>query len=103
MSRAGLDGYFDAFVTAEDGCETAEQAYLVSSIKVRRPPQRCVVFEDDPRGITDAHEATTKVVAVFRGARASAIDLRNADMRVSGLEELSLMSIRDLFKGEEAI
>jgi len=100
MSRAGLDNYFEAFVTAEDGCETAEQTYLLSSVKVRRPPTKCVVFEDDPRGIAAAHDSTTKVVAVMANSRSSGFDLRHADMRVSSLDDLSLMSMRELFKGE---
>jgi len=103
LTRAGLDKFFDVLVTAEDGCETAEQCYLVSAVKVRRPPARCVVFEDDPRGVVSAHEATSKVVAVYGGARASALDMRHADVRVSSLEDLSLMSLRELFKSEDAL
>jgi len=102
MSQCGLDDLFDAFVTAEDGCETPQQSYLVSAIKVRRPPARCIVFEDDPLGVVAAHEATTKVVAVFGTSRATAVDLRHADIRVSGLDDLSLMSLRELFKNAEA-
>merc|ERR1719482_905644 len=81
LERSGLEGYFDACVTAEDGCETAEQNYLVASIKLRRPPMRCVVFEDDPRGVAAAHEATAKAVAIMGGHYGS--DLRHADMRIA--------------------
>jgi len=101
LERAGLRPFFDACVTAEDGCENAEQGYLVASIKVRRPPSRCVVFEDEPRGVAAAHEATSKVVALM--GRHGGGDLRHADMRVSGLDDLSLMSLRELFKGEPPI
>ena len=38
------------YVTAEDGCETTSESYLVSCVKVRRPPEKCVVFEDDQWG-----------------------------------------------------
>lgn len=34
MSRAGLADFFGAYVTAEDGCDTALQSYLIASIKV---------------------------------------------------------------------
>lgn len=34
MARAGMDELFDEFVTAEDDCETAEQCFLVASVKV---------------------------------------------------------------------
>ena len=96
LEKAGLAQYFDAAVTAEDGCETPEQSYLVGSIKLRRPPNRCVVFEDDPKGIAAAHEATSKAVALMGSNFGS--DLRHADMRISDFGDLSLMSLRDLFK-----
>ena len=116
LNRSGLQPYFEqdgqiSCVAAEDGCETVEQGYLVASIKVRRPPMRCVVFENDPVGVVAAHEATSKVVALLSSAgaaqggaspspySANAADLRHADLRVSGLEDLSLMSLRELFKG----
>ena len=31
LDKAGLSSYFDCCVTAEDGCETPEQSYLVGS------------------------------------------------------------------------
>ena len=57
LTRAGLHHLLDEYVTLEDGCETAEQSFLVSSIKLRRPPERCVVFADDREAVTSAHEA----------------------------------------------
>lgn len=68
--------------------------------QLRRPPKRCVVFADDQRGIVAAHEVTSKVVALYGAARATAADLRYADLRVGGMDELSLMSLRELFKSE---
>jgi len=96
MAKAGLTEYFTSCVTAEDGCETVEQTYLVGSIKVRRPPSRCVVFEDDPKGVAAAHEATNKVVAINNGRHGA--DLRHAEIRVTDFSDLSLMSLRNLFK-----
>ena len=101
LEKAGLKDFFETAVTAEDGCETAEQSYLVGSIKLRRPPSRCVVFEDDPRGVAAAHEATSKAVAIL--GRHYGSDLRHADMRVSGFDELSLMSLRELFKDQAPV
>ena len=103
LRTAGLDELVDEYVTAEDGCETAEQTYLVSCIKVKRPPERCVVFEDDQRGIISAHDASAKVVAVLGNSGRLGGDLRNADMRVTDLGDLSLMSLRELFKGSGPI
>ena len=101
LSKAGLSDYFDAMVTQEDGCETAEQSYLVACIKTRRPPERCVVFDDDPRGVIAAHDAMIKAVAVT-GMHSSG-ELRHADLRISGLDDLSLMSLRDLFRDSAPI
>ena len=97
LTRAGLHHLLDEYVTLEDGCETAEQSFLVSFIKLRRPPERCVVFADDREAVTSAHEAMAKAVAVLSSSL-SAADLRHADMRVSGLDDLSLHSLRDLFR-----
>uniref|UniRef100_A0A7S2G128 Uncharacterized protein n=1 Tax=Haptolina brevifila TaxID=156173 RepID=A0A7S2G128_9EUKA len=98
MTKAGLDHLVTDFVTIEDGCETAEQSFLVSCIKVRRPPERCVVFADEQHAITAAHEVTSKAVAVLTsGARGGST--RHADTRVSALDDLSLMTLRELFKG----
>jgi beta-phosphoglucomutase-like phosphatase (HAD superfamily) len=96
LTRAGLRPFFSRLVTVEDGCETAEQAYLVSSLKVQRPPERCVVFEDEPRGVVAAHQATAKTVAVLNG-RARGGELRHADKRVASFDELTLMSLKELF------
>ena len=43
-----------------------------------------------------AHEATAKAVAIMGGHYGS--DLRHADMRIADFGDLSLMSLRELFK-----
>ncbi len=101
VERTGLKGYFDEMVVAEDVCETPAQAFLVSCVKLRRPPSRCVVFTDEPRGVVAAHESTAKAVGVV-SERVRGGDLILADLRISGLDELNLYSLRTLFKGEEA-
>lgn len=37
----------------------------VSSLQLDRKPSKCVVFEDDPRGITAAHNCTMMAVALI--------------------------------------
>lgn len=96
LESAGLDHYFKSTVALEDGCETEEEGYLLACVKARRPPEKCVVFEDGPRGVVAAHDAMIKAVAVV--GLHSGGELRHADMRVSGLDTLNLMSLRDLFK-----
>jgi len=98
LKSAGLRQFFDAMVTAEDGCETPEQTYLLSTLKLKRPPMRCVVFEDDPRGVSAAHDAMTKAVAMV--GKHPGYDLMHADLRIRTLEELTLMSLREIFKDE---
>jgi len=116
LERAGLRDLCPISVTAEDGCETTEQARLrpgrplitrlTASVlprcsQLERPPERCVVFSDDVDDILAGHDATAKVVAVMGGARRNGADLRIADQRVSSFEDMSLMSLRELFKGEK--
>jgi len=99
LEKAGLRDLFQHVVTADDGCETAEQEYLVSCLKIERPPSRCVVFENEPQGVVSAHDAMTKVVAVI--GQHPGYAFQHADMRIGSLEELSLMSLREVFRDED--
>lgn len=67
-------------------------------LQLKRPPERCVVFSDESRGIIDAHEATCKAVGVLTPGSLGG-DLRSSDVRISGFDDLSLMTMRELFKG----
>lgn len=41
-------------------------AYLLENIlQLDRKPSKCVVFEDDPRGITAAHNCTMMAIALI--------------------------------------
>ncbi|KAK7820901.1 5-amino-6-(5-phospho-d-ribitylamino)uracil phosphatase, partial [Quercus suber] len=60
-----------------------------------RKPSKCVVFEDDPRGITAAHNCTMMAIALI-GAH-PAYDLGQADLAVAGFNELSVINLRRLF------
>jgi beta-phosphoglucomutase-like phosphatase (HAD superfamily) len=93
--RMGLQQYFQAYVTAEDGMETISQRFLSASIKLARPPNQCVVFESGPPGITAAHNCTMKVVAV-QGAH-KGYQLKAADLTCSNMTELTVYNIRRLF------
>ncbi|KAK9282622.1 hypothetical protein L1049_010841 [Liquidambar formosana] len=53
LSPAYSDG--EAIVTKEDGMESLAHRFLSAAVKLDRKPSKCVVFEDDPRGITAAH------------------------------------------------
>ncbi|KAL3679584.1 hypothetical protein R1sor_022540 [Riccia sorocarpa] len=101
LERMGLRKYFQAVVSEEDGMESIAHRFLSAAVKLDRPPFKCVVFEDDPRGITAAHNCTMKAVALI-GSH-PAYDLTQADLAVSSFTELSVINLRRLFanKGTE--
>lgn len=63
---AGLEGLFDAFVTAEEVAlgKPDPQVFLKAAEKIGRDPARCVVLEDAHVGIEAGQRAGMKVVAV---------------------------------------
>eukprot|EP00249_Psilotum_nudum_P015276 c25237_g1_i1 orf=605-1768(-) len=101
LQRMGLYKYFQAFVAEEDGMESLAHRFLSASLKLDRPPYKCVVFEDDPRGIAAAHNCCMKAVALI-GSH-PAYELAQADLAVGGFSELSVINLRRLFanKGSE--
>ncbi|XP_057989858.1 5-amino-6-(5-phospho-D-ribitylamino)uracil phosphatase, chloroplastic-like isoform X1 [Hevea brasiliensis] len=95
LERMGLKKYFQAIVTEEDGMESIAHRFLSAAIKLDRKPSKCVVFEDDPRGITAAHNCTMMAVALI-GAH-PAYELVQADLAVASFNELSVINLRRLF------
>ncbi|KAI4306535.1 hypothetical protein L6164_029804 [Bauhinia variegata] len=95
LDRMGLIKYFQATVTEEDGMESIAHRFLSAAVKLDRKPSKCVVFEDDPRSITAAHNCTMMAVALI-GAH-PAYDLGQADLAVASFNELSVINLRRLF------
>ncbi|PON79040.1 HAD-like domain containing protein [Parasponia andersonii] len=95
LDRMGLQKYFQAIVTEEDGMESIAHRFLSAAVKLDRKPSKCVVFEDDPRGVTAAHNCTMMAVALI-GAH-PAYDLGQADLAVASFNELSVINLRRLF------
>ncbi|KAH0661873.1 hypothetical protein KY284_026804 [Solanum tuberosum] len=95
LERMGLMKYFQAIVTEEDGMESIAHRFLSAAVKLDRKPSKCVVFEDNPRGITAAHNCTMMAVALI-GAH-PAYDLVQADLAVGSFSELSVINLRRLF------
>ncbi|CAK9160596.1 unnamed protein product [Ilex paraguariensis] len=95
LERMGLKKYFQAIVTEEDGMESIAHRFLSASVKLDRKPSKCVVFEDDPRAITAAHNCTMMAIALI-GAH-PAYDLEQADLAVASFNELSVINLRRLF------
>ncbi|KAJ0046569.1 hypothetical protein Pint_06651 [Pistacia integerrima] len=95
LERMGLLKYFQAIVSEEDGMESIAHRFLSAAVKLDRKPSKCVVFEDDPRAITAAHNCTMMAVALIGTHRA--YDLVQADLAVANFNELSVINLRRLF------
>ncbi|XP_022764234.1 5-amino-6-(5-phospho-D-ribitylamino)uracil phosphatase, chloroplastic, partial [Durio zibethinus] len=95
LERIGLKKYFQAIVSEEDGMESIAHRFLSAAVKLDRKPSKCVVFEDDPRSITAAHNCTMMAVALI-GSH-PAYDLVQADLAVGNFNELSVINLRRLF------
>lgn len=98
LERMGLCNYFQAIVADEDGMESIAQRFLSAAVKLERPPSKCVVFEDDPRGIAAAHNCTMVAVALI-GSH-PAYELVQADVAVASFSELSVFNLRRLFSNK---
>lgn len=99
LEKAGLSNLFQQIVAADDGCETQYQTYLLASLKAKRPPMKCVVFTDEPKEISTAHETSAKAIAVVTktgGNGGLRRDFSHADMRVSGLDELRISQLKEV-------
>lgn len=95
LHQMGLHKYFQAIVTKEDGMDSIAHRFLSAAVKLDRKPSKCVVFEDDPRGVAAAHNCTMMAVA-FIGAH-PAYELVQADLAVASFNELSVINLRRLF------
>lgn len=95
LERMGLKKYFQAIVSEEDGMESIAHRFLSAAMKLDRKPSKCVVFEDNPRGVTAAHNCTMMAIALI-GAH-PAYDLGQADLAVASFNELSVINLRRLF------
>ncbi|KAI9110877.1 hypothetical protein K1719_018315 [Acacia pycnantha] len=95
LERMGLQKYFQATVTEEDGMESIAHRFLSAAVKLDRKPAKCVVFEDDPRGVTAAHNCTMMAVALI--GTYPAYHLGQADLAIAGFSELSVINLRRLF------
>ncbi|GAB4832035.1 hypothetical protein Ancab_006053 [Ancistrocladus abbreviatus] len=95
LERMGIKKYFQAIVSEEDDMESIAHRFLSAAVKLDRKPSKCVVFEDDPRGVTAAHNCTMMAVAII-GAH-PAYELVQADLAVGSFSELSVINLRRLF------
>ncbi len=70
------------------------EAYLLAAAKLEVRPERCVVVEDAPAGVSAAHAAGMRVIAV--ATTHSQIELGEADIRAERLVDIriSLSEVR---------
>ena len=89
LSSAGVQHLFDVTVAADEVArpKPAPDIYLRAAVLVGRRPDRCLVIEDSPTGITASRAAGMQVVAVRRGHFADEL-LRQADRIVDSLDEI---------------
>jgi len=95
LDRLGIRRFFSVDVSFEDDMETLAQQFLCAALKLERPPEQCIVFDNSPLGIAAAHNCTMKAVAVqgyFKGYQ-----LKQADVTCASLDELSVYNLRRLF------
>ena len=69
MARLNLRGVIKTVVAAEDygPSEPAPDCFLLASERLGVAPERCLVFEDSPAGISAARAAGMRVVAIAHG------------------------------------
>lgn len=70
------------------------ELFQIACQRLSIDPERCVVIEDAPNGIEAARAAGCRVIAVTNTCGRT--DLRNADVIVDSLAEVSLDTVREL-------
>jgi HAD superfamily hydrolase (TIGR01509 family) len=86
LTYFGLSNYFENITTGEEvvNLKPAPDIFLLASVKLGVEPRDCLVIEDSQIGVTAAHEAGMRVIAV------SPIQ---ADLVVEGFPEITLKAI----------
>jgi HAD superfamily hydrolase (TIGR01509 family) len=89
-----LNDYFESVTTVEEvvNPKPAPDIFLLASEKLGIDPADCLVIEDSLPGITAAHEAGMRVVAI-NGSDEEAEELDGADLVVQGFSEITLKAI----------
>ena len=104
IGAAGIRDYFDAVIAAEDvtNGKPAPDAYLKALAEINKKypgkniqPQECLVVEDSKHGITSAHTAGMKCVAVCTSYAEH--ELKAADRVVPVLTAVRVSDLAALF------
>lgn len=93
LDEFSIKNAFDAIVASEDVtyCKPNPEPFAKAACLIGMPTNNCVVIEDGEYGITAAHEAGCKVIAVTNTQTKE--KLKKADLIVDSLEQISLNDI----------
>lgn len=96
IGAIGINGVFDAVVTAED-CYRGKpdpEMFAYAAQLLQFIPERCIVFGNSNLTVEAAHEAKMKCVAV--ASKHPVYELSAADLVVRWLDELSVVDLKNL-------
>lgn len=101
LEKAVLVNYFKVIVSAEDTKRSKPdpESYLLALKKLNRikkiQPQECLVIEDSITGISGAHRAGMKCLALAHTYKKT--QLKEADLVLKNFSELTFDKIQELF------
>jgi beta-phosphoglucomutase len=93
-----IEKYFQAYVNGQEVAEgkPSPLIFQLAAKKLNVPAENCVVFEDAVAGVTAAKSGGMKCIAVTTSNPRA--NLQNADLVVDSLEEVSIETMKGLFK-----
>jgi len=96
LKMLDFEGFFKAVISSEDvnRGKPHPQVFLKAAERIRRNPERCVVFEDAHVGIEAARAGKMKVVAI--ATTHPAFELSEADRVVYRMDELMVRDLKEI-------
>jgi sugar-phosphatase len=85
--------------TAEEQGKPHPAVYLTAARRLGVPAERCLALEDSPNGVLSAKAAGMVCVLIPDPHLAGDPRMRQADMRLDSLEELTPALLRELIQG----
>ena len=82
-------------ISGNDGYDEEEQEYLGASLRIKRRPDHCAVFDSTPNAAIAAHSVDMREISLM--TLFPRYELGAADMIVPSLDDLSVIDIRRLF------
>ncbi len=101
LGTLGIIDCFQQFVSGREVTESkpSPQIYLMAAQKLSMAPEKCIVIEDAVAGVAGAKRAGMLCVAVT--TTNSRELLREADLVVDSLAELTVSSLENLVSGKQ--